>query len=316
MNPRSESRRVVRTGDLSLVCHVRGRGPRCVAHPAGPGMHWSYLRMPLAERDHTMIYVEPAGTGDSSALPRGVRYDLATYVRHLDAVVRAFDDEPVFVLGHGHGGFIAQSYALTDPDGLAGLVLYSTGPAADAQMLAQARWNLHRDTLDNPTGAAEHGANGDYSGDTGAANSGTGTSAADTGEYDVDAATRRLREILPSHFAHWEHRRIEFAPMVAQVRCWPRPAADFAAFDLRRELSSITVPTLILAGAHDFVFGPPAAATLRAAMPEASVAIFENSGRFAHVEETERFVHVLAEFTSGSRQRQLHGPAGGDGLAW
>ncbi|SFF30342.1 proline iminopeptidase [Actinoplanes philippinensis] len=262
---RTESRHVVRVGDLSLVCHVRGRGPRCVAHPAGPGMHWEYLRMPLAERDHTMIYVEPAGTGASGSLPDGAAYDLDTYVSHLDAVVRAFADEPVFVLGHGHGGFITQSYVAGLPDGVAGLILYATGPVADAQMLAQARWNLHRD--------------------------------ADEDVHDEESATRRLRGVLPSHFAHYREREAEFAPVVAAVRCWPRPASDFAAVDLRGRLASITVPTLILAGARDVVFGPEAAAALRAGVPGARVAIFEDSGRFAHLEEPQRFAHLLREFT-------------------
>ncbi len=289
MSPTSESRHVVRVGDLSLVCHVRGRGPRCVAHPAGPGMHWEYLRMPLAERDHTMIYVEPAGTGDSGALPPGERYDLATYVAHLAAVVRAFADEPVFVLGHGHGGFVAQSYAAAGPAELAGLILYSTGPVADMQMLDQARWNLHRDAAEQVD--------------------------------DAEAATRRLREVLPSHFAHYRPRRTEFAQVVERVRCWPRPATDFAAFDLRSAITAIGKPVMILAGAHDFVFGPSAAATLRAAMPDAGVALFENSGRFAHLEETERFTHVMTEFTrrvsNGGGQRPGPGPAAtGDLLSW
>lgn len=263
MSSRSESRQVVRAGGVSLVCHVRGRGPRCVAHPAGPGMHWEYLRMPLAERDHTMIYVEPAGTGDSGELPA---YDLDTYVEHLGAVVRAFAAEPVFVLGHGHGGFITQSYLAGRPAEVAGLILYSTGPVADAQMLAQARWNLHRDTVEDV--------------------------------HDEASATRRLRAVLPSHFADYQRREAEFAPVVAGVRCWPRPASDFAAVDLRGRLASIEAPTLILAGARDVVFGPDAAAVLRAGLPDARVAIFEDSGRFAHLEEAQRFAHLLKEFTN------------------
>jgi pimeloyl-ACP methyl ester carboxylesterase len=32
----------------------------------------------------------------------------------------------VHVLGHSHGGFVAQQYALDHPDRIAGLVLYDT----------------------------------------------------------------------------------------------------------------------------------------------------------------------------------------------
>jgi proline iminopeptidase len=283
MNVRSESRFVVRVGGISLICHVRGRGPLCVAHPAGPGMHWEYLRMPLVERDHTMLYLEPVGTGESDSLPGEATYALTTYVDHLDAVVQAFAGEPVFVLGHGHGGFVAQSYALRRPENTAGLILYSTGPVADAPMLEQARWNLHRDTVQDL--------------------------------HDADAASRRLREVLPAHFAHYEQREAEFRQVVERVRCWPRPASDFRSFDLRADLVSLCLPTMIIAGAHDVVFGPDSAAMLRARMPSAGVAVFEYSGRFAHLEEAERFAHVLMEFTrrvsSGGQQRQArrHSPA-------
>ncbi|MFK3978830.1 alpha/beta fold hydrolase [Micromonospora sp. NPDC050397] len=281
------SQYTVRVAGVSLVCHVRGRGPLCVVHPGGPGMHWEYLRMPLVERDHTVIYLQPAGTGNSSDLPGDHRYDLATYVEHLDAVVRELSDGPVFVLGHAHGGFVAQSYALRRPENVAGLILYATAPLANVRTTAAARQNLHRYAAAN-----EH--ERDVAATVAAFDSPVGC--------DMPAATRRMRTILPAYFAHYWRREAEFVRLRDTIWCWPRPATEFdEVFDVRGMLSSITVPALVVTGAHDFVAGPEIAAMLYLGIPVADLAVFGNSGHFAHLEEAERFAHVMTEFTSRTR---------------
>jgi pimeloyl-ACP methyl ester carboxylesterase len=44
----------------------------------------------------------------------------------------------VHVLGHSHGGFVAQQYALDHPDRIAGLVLYDTSPMTGPEFRAAA----------------------------------------------------------------------------------------------------------------------------------------------------------------------------------
>jgi len=232
----------VRRGRTTLICHAYGRGPVCVAHPGGPGMSWEYLRMPLVEREMTMIYLEPAGTGDSSPLGDG------TYADHLDAVVQAFAREPAFVLGHGHGGEVAQSYVLNRPGRVAGLILYSTSPVS------------------GPRAAAGP---------------------------DEEAATRWLRETFPDFFADYRRREAEFAHLRHELRCWP---ASTVAFDVRASLSAITAPTLVIAGAHDRLATPDAAATLQSGIRRSQQVIFSESGHLAHLEEAERFAHLVIEF--------------------
>ncbi|SDT02909.1 alpha/beta fold hydrolase [Actinoplanes derwentensis] len=193
----------VRVGELTLICHVHGRGPLCVVHPGGPGPHGEYLRIPLAERELTMAYLEPAGSGWSGTL--------GTDVEHLHTVIERLGGDPVFVLGHGHGGLVAQSYAMTHPGRPAGLILYGTTPVAV------------RAVNGRPVGTARN-----------------------------------------------------------------RP---------------IRTPTLILAGAHDDVAPPDAAGELHAGITGSRLAVFERSGHLAHVEEAERFAHLLIEFT-----RRISGP--------
>lgn len=278
MTTRSEMTRTIRVGDVSLVCHVRGRGPLCVAHPGGPGLLADYLRMPLLERDLTMVYLEPAGTGASSGLPRGTPYDLDTYADLLNAVIDEFSAEPVFVLGHGHGGFVAQRYAMRRPDRVAGLILYATSPIADEHTRAAARERLRRYALANADRADPEAMIAAFD---------------RPADRSVHETTARLWGILPAFFADYWQRRLEFAPLLGALPCWPRPAAEF---DFRAELHAITAPTIVLWGAHDFEFGDDAARLLRSGIPGAYPAEFRDSGHFAHIEEAERFSYLVMEF--------------------
>ncbi|WP_344649413.1 alpha/beta fold hydrolase, partial [Cryptosporangium japonicum] len=122
--------------------HVAGTGPVCVAHPGGPGLHWSYLRSPELEERFTVVYVEPIGTGGSGRPADRGGYRLDEYVRYLAAVVDQVGGGPVHLLGHSYGGFVAQAYALAHPGRLAGLVLYSTAPENGPELSAGAATGL------------------------------------------------------------------------------------------------------------------------------------------------------------------------------
>ncbi|MFD9004524.1 alpha/beta fold hydrolase [Streptomyces sp. NPDC059582] len=110
-----------------------------MAHPGGPGIAWEYLRAPALERFLTMMYLEPVGTGGSDRLathPHG--YTRARYSRHLAALIDHLPVSRVHVLGHSHGGFVAQYHALHRPDRLAGMVLYDSAPVTGPEHAAEA----------------------------------------------------------------------------------------------------------------------------------------------------------------------------------
>ncbi|MFD0149442.1 alpha/beta fold hydrolase [Streptomyces sp. NPDC055721] len=114
---------------LALRYHVHGTGPVCVMHPGGPGIAWEYLRTPELERSLTVVYLEPAGTGGSDRLathPHGYTREL--YSRHLAALIDHLAVGRVHLLGHSHGGFVAQHHALHRSDQLTGVVLYESAP--------------------------------------------------------------------------------------------------------------------------------------------------------------------------------------------
>ncbi|MFF4154498.1 alpha/beta fold hydrolase [Streptomyces sp. NPDC001651] len=264
--------------------HVAGRGPLCVAHSGGPGIGWEYLRMPHLERRMTMVYVEPVGTGASGRLADPRDYTIATYCHFLHAVIRHLGHDKVALLGHSHGGFVAQRYALDHLKQLSALVLYDTSPvtgddfwtAAVAALQDFARLHAHErpevtSFVDELTTRPE--------------------------VDDDDGATAILRKIAPAYFHDYWGREADFAPGRAALRMYAAPAwGQEPPFDVRGELPGVTVPTLVVAGADDFICGPRWARMIRERIPHGQLAVLERTGHLGHIERPEKFAALVGDF--------------------
>jgi proline-specific peptidase len=66
-------------------------------------------------------------------------------------------------------------------------------------------------------------------------------------------------------------------------------------WDITRRLGEIRVPTLVIGGRYDEAT-PPITEALYHGIPGSEWIIFENSGHFPHIEETERYLQVLSHF--------------------
>ncbi|MEU8405793.1 alpha/beta hydrolase [Micromonospora sp. NPDC048842] len=265
------------------VYHVAGSGPVCVAHSGGPGIEWAYLRTPSLETHFTMVYVEPVGTGASGQLDNPEDYRLDAYVRFLHAVIEHLGEPRVYLLGHSHGGFVVQRYALAHPDRLSGLALYDTSPVTGAEFWGEAMAGLAaypQRHPDRPEAAAVPAAFAQIGGAT-----------------DDESLGAALRAALPVYFADFWGRQDEFARFQAAVRIWATPAGaqDPTPFDVRENLAEITVPVVVIVGAHDFICGPRWAEQLHAGLPDSRLVTLERSGHFAHIEQPVEFTDAVAE---------------------
>lgn len=273
--------------------HVVGTGPVCIAHPGGPGIGWEYLRMPQLERSLTMVYIEPVGTGASGFLADPRAYTVATYAHFLRAVIEHLALPDVVLLGHSHGGFVAQRYALDHPERVAALVLYDTSPVTGEEFWSAAVANLERFVrrhVDERPEVARY-------------------VAALTTRLDQltdEGATAVLRTIMPAYVCDYWGREEEFGPARRSLRMYAAPTrGDGQPFDVRDELSAVAAPTLVLVGNDDFICGPHWARMIHQGIPEAQLTVLDETGHLAHLERPEEFRTVVTGFL-GLERKDAH----------
>jgi len=274
---------------ITLRYHVHGSGPVCVAVPGGPGIAWDYLRSPTLEEHLTMVYLEPAGTGDSGRLathPHGYTRELAS--RHLAALIDHLAVPRVYLLGHSHGGFVAQYHAIHHPEQLAGVVLFESAPATDAEFGAGAARMIGE--------LAERHAGDPRLADTLNAFAQIPTIA------DDESMMRVARGIIPAYVASYWTDPAPWTELQNVLRATYITGLDeHGAPDLiddRSTLPTLHVPTLVVAGRYDVICGVRWGEELTKLIPDSRLLILENSGHLGHLEEPELFAESVAAFVA------------------
>jgi pimeloyl-ACP methyl ester carboxylesterase len=263
---------------IRLVYHVAGSGPVMITHSGGPGSEYSYLCDPRLEERYTMVYLEPVGTGKSGPLPEGSTY-VDTYAELLRELIDHLGVPQVHLMGHSHGGFVAQRYAIWYPGRVAGLALYSSSPSTrpdfwQAEQAAAARYPQRHPGV--PEAAAAYAA------------------LVRLGSVTTDAEkTAVFQAALPVYFADFWGRRAEFEDFQAGLRSRRASFDGGNGFDFRPELSSITARTVVVAGRHDFICGPVWAEMLHQGIAGSRLVILENSGHFGQIEEPDAFLEAV-----------------------
>lgn len=282
-------RHEVWSGEVKIVYHVAGNGPVCLVSPGGPGLEWRYLRMPLVERTLTLVYVEPVGSGASGRLADSAGYVKARHVADLETVRAALGVPRVVLLGHSYGGGVALRYALAHPDRLAGLIVYDASAVTDVAWKADVTANI-----------AAFAAQPEY------ADAVAAWREDHPGPLTDEEYTEVIRRIMPFYFADYPGRRAELDPYIAGLRAsWVatqgKEPADTPS-DLRDALrvAERRVPTLVIAGRHDFLFGPKYAQLTADAIDGATAVILPNSGHLGHLEEPAAFAQAIAAFVNGA----------------
>ena len=271
----------------TLTYRHLGSGPVLVCHPGGPGFSSSYFSdlAGLWER-FTLIMLNPRGTGASGAPPSPRNYQIDDYVADLEELRRHLDLEQIFLLGHSHGGIVAQTYAATHPAHVRALVLSSTlarfGPEQEAAMRAGMDKRSGQSWYADAAAALDEEQDGKF-------------------RDDLQLSELVFRE-MPLYFAHFGSAE---AGYLDAIRSSDFVNADalrlfneeiFHFFDLRSRLPNITAPTLVISGDEDFICGPVCASEITAAIPGAREVIVGDSGHMLFVEQPEAFHTEVADF--------------------
>jgi proline iminopeptidase len=98
---------------------------------------------------------------------------------------------------------------------------------------------------------------------------------------DVDTGKRTLPELYRNAQFSWEHSRYT--------------SSEWETFDVRDQLGDISARSLVISGRHDMM-PPTKGEEIAAGIPVARHELFDNSGHFAPVEETEKFIATVRSF--------------------
>jgi L-proline amide hydrolase len=252
----------------------------------GPGGTHDYLLSiaDLAVDGRAVIFYDQLGNGRSTHLTeRGADFwTVDLFVRELHNLVRALGVERHHVLGQSWGGFLAQEYALTHPEGLVSMVLADTA-ASFPDFVSEAN---HLRTLLPPEVEA------------------TLRRHESDGTTDDPAYAEACQVFYNRHVCRldpWPADVVEtFAwidrdPTVYHTMNGPSEfhvvgsIRDWTSID---RLGDIAVPTLLVSGRHDEAT-PALQQRMLDGIPDAAWTVFEDSSHTPHVEERERYMRVV-----------------------
>jgi proline iminopeptidase len=276
---------------VSLFVKVVGDGYPLVLMHGGPGLdHTSLLSLEPCADQFTLIFYDHRCNGRSEGADvTSMTWDNLT--ADAEALRQMLGFDKWAVLGHSFGGTVALEYALRYPHSVSHLLLLDT--CGDARWVQQ----------NAPEILAKRGYN------AGA----------------VQAARRFFSgQLAPSEFfstvlkfatAYFYH--LSLLALAHDVVSGPsvkmRPDAQVFGFSqlypgwtVMDRLSEIKVPTLVLAGRHDFLFPPEHQAILADRLPNAHLELIERAGHNPQSERNAEVVRAVRDFMATA-----NGPEGG-----
>jgi proline-specific peptidase len=273
-----------RTQDGRTLSYRReGAGPILVCHPGGPGYSSSYLAdlAGLGEA-FTLILLDPRGTEGSSPPEDARAYATAGYVADVEELRTHLGEEQLNLLGHSHGGVVALAYAAEHPTRVRRVA------AVDTLV------RLHREEMDEIMFGHRNEAWYD--------DARLALEQEDAGEYSSDAELQEItRRFWPMYFAHFDERAASYVDeYLAPNRPNPDPLQLFnesiEEWDMRPALARVRAPTLVLAGAQDFICGPACAADIAEGVAGSQKVLIEDCGHFPYIEQPEAFRRTVESF--------------------
>jgi proline iminopeptidase len=250
--------------------------PTVIALHGGPGFDHGYLRPGLSDLadDAQVIFVDLRGQGRSAPAPAH-ECTLEQMADDVAALCAELGVERPIVLGHSAGGFVALHLALRHPTVPAGLILCHTAPT------------LHPLPDPDPPASLAHRAGPEAA--AVAARMFGGDFSPETGE-----AFGRL--VFP-HYAAPAHTDVP-ARLFALTSLNTDIAAHFFTqlardYDVRPRLDEIAVPTLVIAGRHDWVCPPAGSRAIAGAVRDAELVELPDAGHFGFSETPAPFLAAV-----------------------
>ena len=252
----------------------------------GPGAGHDYLEpLETLAADRPVVFFDQLGCGKSDKPDDASLWRIERFVEEVAAVREALDLERVHLFGQSWGGWLAIEYMMSEPAGIASLILASTSASVPqfAEETARLKSTLPKAVLETLN---RYEATGDY----------------DNPEYEEammafytqfvcrldpwpDPLERSLNNLMTNAGAYEAIQGPNEFTITGNLKDWDRTD----------RLGEINVQTLVTCGRYDEL-GPACADTLRSGISNSEVHIFEKSAHVAHLEETESYLQVMRDF--------------------
>lgn len=254
--------------------------PLVIAHHGGGGIG-SYEEPlatygPLSDSYRVIVY-DARGCGRSEAVPP---YSHKQWADDLDAIRAWAGADSITVCGGSYGGFISLEYALAYPARVDAVMLRDT--AADGSNLELAFANArNQDRIAIDWENFERYWSGRI--------------------RDDDDLKQCWSEMIGLYSHDYDSAKDEAAVEAGYYRheahnwCFQH---NWASYDLKDRLHTITVPTLVTVGRGDWVCPVSCSQTIADLVPHSELVVFENSGHSPQKEEYDHFQQVTRDFMS------------------
>jgi aminoacrylate hydrolase len=238
----------------------------------GVGSEWG-AQIDFFGAQFRAIVPDHRGRGRSTITKTGHTY--RQLARDMAACLRACTDRPAHLVGSSAGGVIAQLMALDHPDVVASLTITSSFSREDEY---SRRWLAFRLAL------------------------------LERGSVDDNVA---LNMLLLFSAEHIRTHGVELADLERVMRAAPFDREIAVArlnmvreLDHHRRLHEIGVPTLVLAGADDFLTPVYLSRDMAAEIPGAVLEVVPGAGHLVFAERPERFFDIVSTFIANAEAKR------------
>jgi len=259
---------------------IAGTGRNVLTLHGGPGIgdldDNRKMFAPLEDR-FRFTYFSHRGNGRSEEMDPAT-YTHEQYVSDTETLRQELDLGPVVLSGGSYGGMIAMEYALRFPENLTHMILRGTaashelGDLALTNALAADLPGVTREMLENLFLGRMR---------------------------DDDELREHFGAILPLYSTSYDPEKLLARKIFRAKTHNAFFQREFPIYDIRDRLEEIEVPTLILAGAKDWVTPLRFAEELFEGLKNVRLVVFEKTGHSINSDDPENFRKVTVEFLNG-----------------
>jgi proline iminopeptidase len=268
--------------DLVVEAFGPPDGPAMIVHHGAPGLGSRSEPKnsfgPFSDRLRVIVF-DARGSGESSD---DEPFTHEQWVADVDAIREHFGYDKIVMAGGSYGGFIAMEYAIAHPDRVSALVLRDTAADTTHDHLAVDRARSTDRTVIPEWVIDRIG----------------------TGRFESNAQLRDYwRAILPLYDHNHDPAKDEAKLAATRFHYRTHNAAfgyNMPRYDLKPKLPTITCPTLVTVGRHDWRTPVAASQVIADLIGDARLVVFEQSGHSPQLEEPELFQRVVREFLANA----------------